>query len=431
MKSGRFIAVSEFGDFTSFRSAADSLSLPPEKIRQRIDRALISAGYEPDSSREIRGSSFRFTGICGVLALDAKHWIEIVPKFLDAKHSEWREDFLWIVGKTSYDGLNYSSTLPSSSNKNTSLYDLIARIWCDSFEENERKLIRKYRRRSWRSFNIDGELLDEWPDSTNEDGFLQRGLTLSRMNPFNSLLKAAADTLLKKVSTPQINQRLARAASKLGQCDPKFSPSKVPSLPSRNAGWANCVNLSKLVLSSSSIGYGSAGTIEMPSFLVKTHVTWELLMRLLCRTAFTESVVSKKPYRYGIRKKSESKPVEMEVTPDITVHHSNGDVRLFDAKYKTGLPGRLNSLSISNADVYESLAFMKAAECGFICLLYPSAEQVDSSRQMSISETIKVGEKTIQAALLGITCISKQNGWPALVKAFKSGCQTLACETIN
>lgn len=409
--------MGEYGSFLSYAHAAEQLDLKPEEVRRLLDRALISRGFEPDSSYETRGASFRFAGVSGLLSLDPHRWIEIIPKFIGEENADWREDFLWIVGKTSSDGINYSFSIPSTSAKSSSLYDVIAKIWCDEFEANDRKLIRKYRQQSWRSFSLDGEMQDEWPESQNEDGFLQRGIVLTKKTIFNALLREAAEALLRKSTSPQNSQRLSKAAARLGPRDPKFVLSAVPELPSRNISWRGCMNLSRIIVSASAIGYGKPEGMRMPSFIVKTHVTWELLTRQLCRSVFVGSSVSKATYDFGIRCKPGGKEGTLAVTPDITVDMSNGAMLLFDAKYKPG--GQHGAVSISNSDIYESLAFMEATHCDEICLIYPSPERVDGAGQLLITETVKTGGKAINALLLGVSGISQPRGWSLLVKSFE------------
>jgi 5-methylcytosine-specific restriction endonuclease McrBC regulatory subunit McrC len=417
MKSGRFIVMGEYGTFLPYVHAAEKLGLRSEEVRRLVDRALISSGLEPESSYETKGASFRFAGISGLLSLDRNRWIEIIPKFIGETNADWREDFLWVVGKTSSDGINYSSSIPSTSAKSSSLYDVIAKIWCDEFEANDRKPIRKYRQQTWRSFNIDGEIQGDLTETANEDGFLQRGIVLTKQTLFNALLREAAEVLLKKSTSPQVSQRLAKATTRLGKRDPKFALSAVPELPSRNSSWGACMNLSKIIVSTSAIGYGKSEGLGMPSFIVKTHVTWEMLTRQLCRSVFAGSSVSKATYDLGIRRKPGAKDGSLAVTPDVTVDMGNGAMLLFDAKYKPG--GQHGSVSISNADIYESLAFMKATRCDEIGLIYPSPEHVDATRQLLVTETVKVGGKTIKAMLLGVTGISRPQGWSLLVKSFR------------
>jgi len=417
MKSGRFTVMGEYGTFLPYKHAAERLGVKSEEVRRLVDRALISSGLEPESSYETKGASFRFTGISGLLSLDKNRWIEIIPKFIGETKAEWREDFLWVVGKTSSDGINYSSSIPSSSAKSSSLYDVIAKIWCDEFEANDRKPIRRYRQQAWRSFNIDGEIKGDLTEAANEEGFLQRGIALTKQTLFNALLREASEVLLKKSTSPQVSQRLAKAATRLGKRDPKFVLSAVPELPSRNYSWGACMNLSKTIVLASAIGYGKPEGMGMPSFIVKTHITWELLTRQLCRSAFAGSSVSKATYDLGMRQKPGPKEGALTVTPDVTVEMGNGAMLLFDAKYKPG--GQHGAVSISNADLYESLAFMEATRCDEISLIYPSPELVDSTRQLLVTETVKVGGKTIKAMLLGITGISRPQGWSLLVKSFR------------
>ena len=114
---------------------------------------------------------------------------------------------------------------------------------------------------------------------------------------------------------------------------------------------------------------GFGGTLDprnlaAPGFVVKTGRIWEDLISLALRLGFPTEDVSVQPmYRLGSRysRETPNTVAELSVVPDYLVSvQANGGKRkvVVDAKYK----GRVDQgpPTVSNADIYESLAFSKA-----------------------------------------------------------------------
>ncbi|CAM5582915.1 Restriction endonuclease OS=Streptomyces fumanus OX=67302 GN=GCM10018772_51100 PE=4 SV=1 [Streptomyces fumanus] len=111
----------------------------------------------------------------------------------------------------------------------------------------------------------------------------------------------------------------------------------------------------------------------------------------------------------------------LKVTPDVTVGPRDAPTLLVDAKYRTRLNGKL---SVDNSDVYESLAFMRAAGVQRMILLYPRpASHGDPTEPGStqIFQTIEVGEERIDAMLVECRGVSLTQGFESFSRNLASG----------
>jgi 5-methylcytosine-specific restriction endonuclease McrBC regulatory subunit McrC len=103
------------------------------------------------------------------------------------------------------------------------------------------------------------------------------------------------------------------------------------------------------------------------------------------------------------------------VTPDVTIGIAERQDVLVDAKYKTALGSESDaprSAVVSNADIYESLAFMRAAKGDVIHLVYPEARDVFQDPRLGQPlEVVSVGQQRIFALSVGVTGISESKGF--------------------
>ncbi|WP_243233659.1 hypothetical protein [Microbacterium sp. CIAB417] len=100
--------------------------------------------------------------------------------------------------------------------------------------------------------------------------------------------------------------------------------------------------------------------------------------------------------------------------PDISVLYASGAEYVLDAKYKTRL-GR--TPSIQSADLYESLAFMRAADTKYIGLLYPSTRSmVDFPLgTCSVFDSVTVDEHHVDGIEIQIQGLAMKGGLNTLV----------------
>jgi 5-methylcytosine-specific restriction endonuclease McrBC regulatory subunit McrC len=103
----------------------------------------------------------------------------------------------------------------------------------------------------------------------------------------------------------------------------------------------------------------------------------------------------------------------IRVTPDMTISKSDGFVVPVDAKYKGRIgPDGVEQIGISNADLYEALAFMEAIDAGRTVLLYPKsgANQPKQVGTCDVFEKIEIGERLVFGATVETRGISSPNG---------------------
>lgn len=408
--------LQEYGRPTPMRVAAAGLDVSVSEFECLLMRALerISAQVGTESFIEYQRDGFRFVKVAGILALDHSLWIEVVPKFLRLNSPKWREDFLWIAAQTHFGRLFHDFLLPVSVGHDANLFDIIAHTWLVHFERNQRALIRNYVHSQWEDFLIDGEVDEEdlcWP---TPEGFRQSGLRFSASNNYNRLLADAARHLRSQVSSPSSFLRLERALNKLdgtvvGQGLRRTSPRIV----SRYQRWLPLLELSDFVVHSEAFRYSESGQASLPSFILRTHEAWEMLIRLACKRAHPHESVQKVRFLLGHRQNAR-RSSGLSVTPDVTISLKQGAAVLVDAKYKTVVDSDAQAISsiVSNSDIYESLAFMAAAKSDSIHLVYPDARDVvENPRVCQPIEVVSVAERRILASSLGVSGISQTYGF--------------------
>ena len=411
------IVLQEYGRPTPMRTAAAGLGVSVSEFEALLARTLehISPQVGTGAFIEYQRDSFRFVKVAGILALNRSLRIEIVPKFLRIDSPKWREDFLWIAAQTHFGSLFRNFLLPLSTRKDANLFEIIAHTWLDHFERNQRAFIRNYVHTEWEDFAIDGDVDEEDLFYPSPNGFGQSGLRLSASNTYNRLLAEAARHLRSQVSSPDSLLRLDRAFTRLGRAIGSAPPRHTsPRVLSRHQRWLPLLELSRLVVDSKTFGYSGSGQASLPSYILRTHEAWEVLVRLACRRAHPGDSVQKVRFPLGFRQSGRG-TARLNVIPDVTIGISEGPVVLVDAKYKTAL-GFENETSrsavVSNADIYESLAFMRAAKGDVIHLVYPDARDVFQDPQVDQPlEVVSVGEQRIFALSAGVTGISQSKGF--------------------
>ena len=113
------------------------------------------------------------------------------------------------------------------------------------------------------------------------------------------------------------------------------------------------------------------GTFNGPGFVLSTWTAWQALCEEVVRRALPDQkVVGQLGWELGLRGTE-----TVYATPDISPLVGGVAPFLLDAKYKTRA-GR--TPSITSADLYESLAFLRAAATSDMYLLYPARESTDT-----------------------------------------------------
>jgi 5-methylcytosine-specific restriction enzyme subunit McrC len=375
-------------------------------LNERL-KATLKLNRDPIT---VSGSgSWRVDGAAGLLRLNNQVEIEVVPKFLNPQDSTWRADFFLLAVLVRTGHLLVGDEIEAGIQDRGDLATLVARSLLHMHSENQRRPIRGYERVSRSDFSFDGEV--EWdtlllPES---DGFRLHRLELTRRNDHNAVLRGAVDALDFEVGDGDTRAQLQRLARRLGdQAPPRRTYAH---LPQRHSAWKQAYSLSQLVLEGMGLDL-RGGTLSGPGFVLSTWSAWETLCEAIVRRVTPGSrTVGQHPFPLGVR--GDGTPVSAK--PDIAVLKDGVTRYLIDAKYKTR-QGR--KPSISSTDLYESLAFMRAAKTDCIVLLYPS---LDSTVVLPLGgwkhfDDVRVDKLRVQAAQVQVRGLAQRGGFDRLVE---------------
>lgn len=115
------------------------------------------------------------------------------------------------------------------------------------------------------------------------------------------------------------------------------------------------------------------GQAHAPGYLINTWRVWEDLLTVAARLGFgRNAVVPQRGYPLGTKIKISTGVVsKLSVYPDCVIESDGTRPRmLLDAKYKGHV--EKGQLRISEADIYEALAFSNATGCKLVALAYPA-----------------------------------------------------------
>jgi 5-methylcytosine-specific restriction enzyme subunit McrC len=357
------------------RAIADAIAVD----RTKANSLLLEAGNRAASSLSLNynpitvdAKGTRAIDFAGLIRLAPSLELEVAPKFLglDDTDAAWREDFFFLSTLSRYGRLLASERLSASGGTPRDLSTLVARSITSMYEARKRRPLRSYRRVREADFFIDGD-----PDPVDlifpsPDGFEQELIRFDRKNGWNGDIVAAARELLPEVSDPS-------AASSLVRLIEDLSPQNAPAnrrkpIPARHKAWKPLHELSIDVLGGLGLNY-KQGQAHAPGYLVDTWRVWEDLLTVAARLGFgRNAVVPQRGYPLGTKTKISTGAVsKLSVYPDCVIESDGTRPRmLLDAKYKGHV--EKGQLRISEADIYEALAFSKATGCNLVALAYPA-----------------------------------------------------------
>lgn len=332
------------------------------------DRLKKLLSYERDPV-EIDGSgAWRVDGVAGLLRLNDRIEIEVVPKFLDPDDESWRTDFFLLAVLVRTGHVLPLDEISADIEARGDLATLVARALIRMHADNGRRPIRGYTRLARSDFSFDGDV--DWDSMLlpEADGFRLQGLELTRRNEHNAVLKAAIDALLPEVAegdTRAIMQRLSHAFGH--QPKPHRAP---PSLPQRHRPWSQAYSLSQFVLDGMGLKLGG-GEFTGPGFVISTWAAWQSLCEEVVRRATPGDRTS---FQHSFQLGWRADGTQVDASPDIAVLRLGRTKYLLDAKYKTR---QGKKPAISSTDLYEGLAFLRASKAKRITLLYPALQGVE------------------------------------------------------
>ncbi|MDF3098930.1 McrC family protein [Burkholderia semiarida] len=398
--------------------------------RTKASSLLMEAGSRAASSLRLNynpisvdAKGARAIDFAGLIRLAPSLELEVTPKFLglDDADSAWREDFFFLSTLSRHGRLLASERLSASGGAPRDLSTLVARSIASMYEARKRRPLRSYRRAREADFFIDGD-----PDPVDltfpsPDGFEQELIRLDRRNGWNADIVAAAKELLPEVSDPS-------AASSLVRLIEDLSPQNAPAhrrkpIPARHRAWNALHELSIDVLGGLGLSY-KQGQAHAPGYLVSTWRVWEDLLTVAARLGFgRNAMVAQQGYSLGTKTKIGTGAVsKLSVYPDCVIESDGIRPRmLLDAKYKGHVEQGL--LRISEADIYEALAFSRATGCDFVALAYP-AQPADAPLPVgtcTVFERVVVGTVQIVGIQLESRLISRTGGLRVFASNMASG----------
>lgn len=411
IENSRFVLVEAQESPNATRQLADASGVNTEDIYAQVatlnERLREVLGYEADPITVGGTGTLRVDGVAGLLRLNNRVELEIVPKFLDPSNDDWRADFFRLAVLVATGHLLATDAISAGVQDRGDLATLIAEALLGLHRQNERRPIRGYRRMTRAEFSIDGDVDWETLILPEPDGFRLERLELTSQNAYNAILKAAVSALGSEVGEGDSRGQLHRLSRRLGRQG--RPPRSAPVLPRRHHAWQQAYALSQLVLEGMGLDL-RGGDFTGPGFVVSTWQAWQALCEEVVRRALPgRRTLAQNPFVLGRRGTS-----DVLTRPDITVFEGQSVKFLLDAKYKTRY-GR--KPTITNSDIYESLAFLRAAGTREMVLLYPAVQELVASPIGTLREfdRVRVDDVTIRGVEVQIGGLAARGAFDRLV----------------
>lgn len=398
--------------------AAEKTGAAPDDIRRLVSRSssrLASLIGSTESPLTLEGDRLDTAGIAGLVRLTAGIELEIAPKFLDPSDRTWREDFFFLANLATSGRILSNEQLSASGAARNDLASIVGRAFVDEYERHARRPLRAYRNRSWGAWELDGEVDEFELVVPSDQGFLQRGVALERRNDHNAVIRAAAVELLPLVADPTVRLQLTRVRDRIGpQEEVRGRPKRKP-LPSRQRRWQPLYDLALQILE----GLGMdllPGRLTAPGYVVATWQAWESLVRHALALRYPGSAIYHEKHVLGTRPNGAA----VEVEPDVTIHLDQGRKVVIDAKYK----GRSDKKTrLVEADLYESLAFMQAANSDLAVLVYPQVPDSTTAADTGatqVFDVVTVPGGRIVGVMAEVRGISARGGYKRFAEGLAS-----------
>lgn len=359
------------------------------------------------------GEKAQFQNFAGLLVLARGLELEIAPKFLGDADG-WREDFFLLATLSHHGRLLDEEGLQASAQADSDLATLIGRSLVQMYWSNHRRPLRSYRRLRETDFAIEGDYDPEDLAIPTEDGFVQETTSFTRINPFNGIIRAAAAQLAPVVPDAETRARLERVAEHLPR---QPAPARLDNrnVPSRARSWQPTYDLSLDILRGLGGAYDPENALA-PGFVMTTWQVWEHLISIGLRSGLGGKNISvQAKHQLGTRN-SGGKSTALNVYPDVIAQIREPEgVRnvIIDAKYKGHV--ERGTKSVSNADIYEAIAFSRATSVKDVVLVYPRTFDIANPETCAVGNAtefsnITVDDIQIRALDLGVCGISKRGG---------------------
>jgi 5-methylcytosine-specific restriction enzyme subunit McrC len=431
MKQVERFSIVEYGDPENLiEKITNKCSISKHKIREYLtisgDHLAKELNFKV-SPLIISFQSVKAVKFSGLIQVAPGIELEIIPKFLSEHSTTWREDFFYIATLSKHGYLLNSDRISASISNSDNLHNLIALAFSKMYLHNSRKSLRTYTQKVVTEYSYDGEV--DFVDLFHPvaDGYRQDIITYDKTNKYNSVIYNAAKNILPNLTDPRVIALIERIISDLRPQKPTNIITK-NKLPSRSKHWQPLYDLSVDILSGLGLSMKN-GNLQVPGYVIDSWRCWESLIGIiLFKNKPMFKVKTQKKFKLGTRKSHAI--TDANVQPDFIVTKVIGDEETFiiDAKYKNNIKARKNR--ISESDIYESIAFMKATECNKTILIYPGREDRNQSGNLKVFETIDIDGLTILGVELSVLGISQRGALNEISTKFSLSL-TNALESMN
>lgn len=412
------LTIQEYGAARSLSADAQKLQIEVAELRGLLERASsrLAQSLAVDPPIRLEGDGWSVIDVAGLLRLSPRIELEIAPKFLHANAPTWREDFFAVATLARFGRVLPREALRARAGDRGDLADLLGHAIAEMYGRNRKRPLWVYRRRTWNSFDVTGDLEPESVLLPAEDGFEQSETLLDRQNSYNRVMRDARGCLLPEVRSGDVRRRLADARAHLSPQRPTTGNARRRALPSRHRRWQNLYDLCCSILDGMGVVF-EPGQALAPGYIIKTADAWESLLLLALKTGLPECEVVKVSHPLGKRTRfgldgSVKSQSDANTEPDATVTFPSGFKLPVDAKYKSRAPKGLAKLVISATDVYESLAFMGALGAPRCVLFYPWPGQGDTPIGATTQfEAVEIAGCTVIGIGVQVAGIAQGNGF--------------------
>lgn len=385
----------------------------------RIRELLNAAGERIAKSLRMQANPIK-TEIAGIKAVDIAGIVrvapgielEIIPKFLGASSviSGWREDFFFLANLSRYGRLLLSERLGGSRASCRDIPSLVGYSIVEEYLLHRRRPLRSYRRHTRLDFSIDGEVDPESVAQPDPEGFLQETISFDRRNVFNATISAASNEIARECRNPALQAQLRRIAQSLGEQERNLDLKERP-VPRRARQWQSLFDLSRDIVRGFGLAFDHTPA-SMPGFVVGTWQIWEDVISMALRLGLGTCVEIQRSAILGRRIRLEPPSIaKASVTPDATLSTIS---LLIDAKYKSRHDR--GTQRISEADLYEALAFTRATGIRSVALIYPALSIDAALGTLVLFETIELNDIVVRGYEVSVVGISKRG----MLRSFSS-----------
>ena len=364
--------LSEYGVGIDFLHE-DGTVIGYERLETAVSRAnarIRSALGISRDALQLRNGVLRAAGVAGSLKLTNDIEIDVVPKFISEKDSNWKATLYMLSTLSKYGNVLSDDRIQANSSYMESLYDICGRILAQEYIKNSRRPIRKYRKENFSDYTIDGDINFEVVFERSPDGTEQSRVLFDRLNTYNSTIVQAMKVVSPYVTDNKARNVLSNAISNMGACNSTLISKTRLNVPSRNREWLLAYNLAFDVMQGLGVSF-DMGEKYAPGFIINTWQLWEWLITTGLRIGLGgKNVIPQRNVKWGI-KSVNARKYEVNVYPDVTVMPEEKPNYLVDAKYK--ILSNVFTGEIDRGDLYEAYAFCRASNVKRIFLAYPAS----------------------------------------------------------